>query len=709
MSRSMKRQLLCSVWAISILVVLTLGATAVKAQESLDLVIRNDYIAIVVNNSEENTGRFSLETTGGDPTRSDDDNQPLLFKQGGRQPRTSYTTVRIDGEDYVFGGKTTDRAGFSGQYGTMVQRPTIVEEDGQQHIVAAWMLQDILVTQYLRFARSSTTGLYDTAEIAYTVENTSNEAREVGFRIMLDTMLGENDGAPFRVGEEAVLTDQMYEDEGIPDFWQAFDSLTDPRVIGQGTLRGPDIETPDRVYLTNWGAVADGLWDFSFEPGRDFTRLGEFDLDSAMALYWDPIVLEPGETKQYVTHYGLGGISIVRGNLSLGITSPASIDAAREKEFPVIVYVQNTGEGDALDVNVRICVPNGLTLPGNQSCATRSVGDLPLGREAQVSWDVALDGAVGGELEYTVEASAENLPETVRVSRTIDILGPPKLFIQVEAPQEQIQGIFNRWNPPKQPIVATVTNDGATAAQDVVLSLNAPVGMELSAVDRTTRLIGELRPGDSRSVTWHAALLGYSGNLPFTVTAEDRASDVSPVTKTEFLDMLFLPRAFLSLPHKGTKDEPARIGDVVAVDVFGVNLWRLRDVTVEIQYDPQYVQLVTGPPGLYGAYRGDLFILDDNEKESLENSADHVLPWTLRALPEEDGLARVRIEASRGEADTLPVASGSVGSLRFRTLRPGETELVLKTFRDETSAESSTQQNEASTIERNNVTLHVLP
>ena len=55
--------------------------------------------------------------------------------------------------------------------------------------------------------------------------------------------------------------------------------------------------TPDRVYFTNWGALADGVWDFDFEPGRDFTRLGEFELDSATALFWDPRPLLPGEER----------------------------------------------------------------------------------------------------------------------------------------------------------------------------------------------------------------------------------------------------------------------------------------------------------------------------------------------------------------------------------------------------------------------------
>lgn len=693
-------------------IVLVVGAVASAQWGEFDLVIRNDYIAISVNASDENTGRFALETTGGDPTRFDDDLQPLLFKHGGSGPRTSYTTVRVDGVDYVFGGSSpSERAGYAGQYGTMVMAPAITEVEGEQRIQASWLLGSALVTQELTFARSSTTGLFDTANISYTIENVSDQPSEIGLRVVLDTMLGANDGAPFRVGEQAILTDASFQSHDLPDFWQAFDSLTDPRVIGQGTFRGPDITPPDRVYLSNWGALADGVWDFSFVPGRDFTRLGEFnELDSAMALYWDPVTFAPGESRRYVTQYGLGGISIVRGSLSLGITSPASIDAARETSFPVVVYVQNAGEGEALDVAVRICVPRGLSLPGNQSCDTRRLGDLPVGREAQVSWNVQLAGAVGGELEYTVEATAENLPEPVRVSRKIDILGPPKLEIEIDAPTGKIEGYFNRWSPPRQPIVATVTNVGATTAKDVVLSFSAPVGMELTAVDRADRLIGELRPNESRSVTWSAALLGYTGNLPFTVTAVDRESNIPPVTVTRFLDMLFPQHGLLTLTELGAKDKPVSVGQVVAVDVQALNIRRMSSLTVELTYDPTALRFVQGPPGLLGTLRGDLFILSPEESGRLgDGNEATLLPWSVQHIPAgNDGLARIRIVGSRSDLGALAVATGTVASLRFIALQPGTTSLGLEVFRvgDDPALASP---DAPSQIQKSGVTVHIAP
>ena len=71
----------------------------------------------------------------------------------------------------------------------------------------------------------------------------------------------------------------------MPEFWQAFDSLANAQVMSQGTLRGPGVTTPDRVYFTNWGVLAESIWDFDFELGRIFLRKGEFELDSAMRCF----------------------------------------------------------------------------------------------------------------------------------------------------------------------------------------------------------------------------------------------------------------------------------------------------------------------------------------------------------------------------------------------------------------------------------------
>ncbi|HEX6971308.1 MAG TPA: hypothetical protein VF234_03745, partial [Limnochordia bacterium] len=128
-----------------------LRSSAAQEPRPDNLVIRNEYIAIMVNARPQNTGRFSVYTTGGDPMRLDDDDKPLTYGVPDPGPWTSYTTVQIDGTGWVFGGPTDDRPGRTGRYGSVVQAPTRV---GTDQIVATWKLGPIEATQALSFVKS---------------------------------------------------------------------------------------------------------------------------------------------------------------------------------------------------------------------------------------------------------------------------------------------------------------------------------------------------------------------------------------------------------------------------------------------------------------------------------------------------------------------------------------------------------------------------
>ena len=137
---------------------------------------------------------------------------------------------RIDGVDYVFGGNTETRAGKHGLYGTRISGPRVV---GGNSIISTWRLGDIEASQILTIVRSITTGLPDTAKITYVVTNVGDTHHQVGVRIMLDTMLGSNDGAPFRAGDKAITADTAFGPQEMPRFFQAFDSLSSPSVTSQ--------------------------------------------------------------------------------------------------------------------------------------------------------------------------------------------------------------------------------------------------------------------------------------------------------------------------------------------------------------------------------------------------------------------------------------------------------------------------------------------
>src|SRR6056297_3639713 len=119
----------------------------------------NEYIVIVVNQNENSQGRFAVETTGGAPARENDDNKPLVY--GRPNPWTSYTSLWINNQKYVFGGSTERRAGDKAKYGEVIQEPTV--EDNQ--LVTKTRFDDVVVEQILKIVKSSATGLADSVQI----------------------------------------------------------------------------------------------------------------------------------------------------------------------------------------------------------------------------------------------------------------------------------------------------------------------------------------------------------------------------------------------------------------------------------------------------------------------------------------------------------------------------------------------------------------
>lgn len=648
-------------WLIATVCVgLALAACAFRVQAS-DVVLRNEYIAVTVSARAENTGRFAIKTTGGDPDRTSDDNTYLIYqREDVKGPWTSFTTVSIDGKPWVYGGPTRDAAGLGGLTGAVVQTPTLIEN---RRIDSAWQMGPLRVSQSISFVRSSTTGLMDTARISYELWNSDSEPHQVGVRVTLDTMLGGNDGAPFRVGEQAVTTDTVYSGKSIPEFWQAFDSLEDPKVTAQGTLWGGEVTRPDKVYFTNWGTLTEHPWEIDYQPGRDFTRAGGFELDSAMALVWEPSVMAAGERRTYVIYYGLGGITIAPGQLQLGVTCPATVVGGRAGEsFPVVAYVQNRGAGVTRDLKATITLPPGLRLmPGQQ--AARSLPDLRVGETAQVSWRVqALEGV--GKLALSVGVTAMNA-EPNTVSRQIDVVSPARLHVSLREPQAQLSVVDNHWHPVPYAVEATVSNVGQAAASGVQMEWSSTRGLQLASGDIPIRTVGFLDPGESYTVRWHVTPTGEAGDFPFTLQATWPGQSVAVSAS----GLLRVP------PLEGTVDiaverlagrgsGPFVVGETFVVSVRAANLKAMHSAHVEITYDPTRLRLLGGP---LGVDRGTLFVT--GQKEYL--GWDRPKVWVDASKP----LARVAISGHRADAPLEPMLSGSLALLRFEAIAPGDSDI----------------------------------
>ncbi len=608
------------------------------------VILANEYIAVAVNKSLDATGRFGIKVTGGDPFRSGDEEKPLIY--GFEKPWTSFTTIRIDGKDYIFGGKTKKRSGGTGEYGKIIESPVLDPET--KSIAMTCSFGAVEVTQEISVVESTTTGYPDTAKIKYSLVNKDDVPRELGVRVVIDTMLGENDGAPFRIGETAVQTDSVFDVSRLPEFWQAFDTLAEPKVIAQGTLKGREATPPDFLYFTNWGSVADSHWEVPLIPERDFTRAGEFELDSAAVYTWQPITIPAAGSVTYVLYYGLGGVTVVPGQLQLGVSSPAQVSLAeKENTFSIVAYIQNTGEGPAMSTRARLNLPPGLALTDKKPQEIY-IGKLAPGEMTQLHWEVKPTGSIIGTLSpYSVVTSAINIPEN-RVERSIRVVGPPKLVLKVNPPQS-LKILKDQISPDPYPVTAVIKNTGESEAFGVIGSLQLGEGMKPAPKEILRRYVGNLKPGEEYKLTWYLTPEGIGKRTYVGIQFESTSTEPVMYIGGILLPVLIPKIRLVPL----NKPKP---GEFLAIEVRAENLPKLTGVDFNINFEPEFMEIIRVSRGLFFIENKAMTPWNPGNLNNLEGIVEKIGGKRISAGPVNSTLATIhcKISPKPGETEIRP-------------------------------------------------------
>jgi hypothetical protein len=320
--------------------------------------------------------RFGVSTITGNPDDPSDDNKRITFSDDGH---TSNTRVWIDGETPLLGAS-------SGR----VVTPMGENSDGCIHF--EWEYRGVRVRQVLEHVAGELSRRMDTILVRYELENTGTVERTVGLRVMLDSLIGSNDGVPFVVPgrQELVTSPRSFRGDAIPDFIRALEvaNLTSPGVMAHLGLRPDRGERPDEVVLTHWPG-SDAEWDYN--------RAREFGRDTAIGIYYSPKRLSPNATRRFSFTYGLGTLSSLRtGNMALSLTAGGPFRSGGK--FWVVALVQEPRAGQ----RVRLELPPGLSLDPDHQAAK----PVLTGREyAPVSWLTQIDRTRVGpaQIQATLE------------------------------------------------------------------------------------------------------------------------------------------------------------------------------------------------------------------------------------------------------------------------------------------------------------------
>lgn len=386
------------------------GDQSTEQEEHIDVVentntlLNNEFLKLVL---EQSSGKINLWTTNGDPLNAKDNNKKLLYNGG--NPYTSYSTVSVDGDHKIYGADGLTEA--------------LTYNAADKSISGTAAYGKITVKQTVRFVRNSATGRDDVVEIKYTATNTDTAAHKVGMRIMLDTMLGSNDDAPFRVAGQDVTNETEFTGDNIPSYWQAFDSLEDPTVIAQGSFLKDTSNLPDKVQFVGWPHVKKTATIWDYQIPETATANG----DSAVTVTWNEKELAPGESRTYTTHYGLSQLDQIATSQaqSLGLKVHVEQEAELKNnryETTVTAYINNTGDTDITNPTLNIVLPEGASLVEGEMPSV-VYGSIKPGEELTKTWRVVfVNSDQARSYQITVERWADNI-EKQSITNTINVPG----------------------------------------------------------------------------------------------------------------------------------------------------------------------------------------------------------------------------------------------------------------------------------------------
>jgi hypothetical protein len=399
-------------------------------------------------------GRFGLVTLSGNPDDPYDDNKRLTFHNLGG---TNNTRVRVDGDSPLFGGPE----------GATVM-PVRAEADGAH--VMVWEYRGVKVRQRLQIVPGDISRRADSLRVTYTLENTAQTSRSVGLRVMIDTLIGDNDGVPFLVpGRQGIVTGPLTLDgPAVPDFVQSLErgNLDSPGVvvdIGLSSAEGE--ERPGTLTLTHWPGE---------EAGWDYRRSDPFDSDTAVGIYYPTRTLAAGASRSMGFSYGLGMLSSTASrNASLSLTTSGATRSGAS--FWLMVLVKNPRQGQS----VTLTLPAGLT-PHRPASPRQPLSAG--GPYTQLSWLIDVAPTTLGPVEIAAALEPVGVTERQRLN-----VQPPDVQLSL-LPHGPYRAGHPFW------VSALVRNP--RAGQAVMLSL--PDGLTLTGGGAATQ------PLTSEAVT-HAA------------------------------------------------------------------------------------------------------------------------------------------------------------------------------------------------------------
>jgi len=236
----------------------------------------NGDIRLIIN---EKTGNFSLYYLS---TPEKMRYEPMFDS---RDQKSSFLEVSVDGVVYRLGKK---RKLFSVRLEDQDGNPAVVYES-----------PFLTVRKVFTPVRTANSPVINGLNITVTVQNTGEQAVSTGLRMLIDTHLGEGrKRIPFETNNETVLRERIIEGTSGEMYWIS----RGPNFSLMGSIINPfdrNSRVPDFVHMASWKRLYKAKWNLNYKEGRSFNYFPYFFRDSAVCYYYEPAMLEAGESFTY--------------------------------------------------------------------------------------------------------------------------------------------------------------------------------------------------------------------------------------------------------------------------------------------------------------------------------------------------------------------------------------------------------------------------
>ncbi len=305
--------------------------------------------------------------------------------------------------------------------------------------------------------------VHDLLMLELIVVNKDSQTHYVGTRIFFDGSfggIGYFDGEPFILPSgQAITTERVLPDEelDIPDYWV---SISDPEKTSvRSLLDTPEVYLlrgatytaglPDAIEFGEWSSLTRAWFDF-----RPNTNLSLLDADWAYAVKWNEQRLLPGQSRRYVTFYGLGAATANYEPYVAGAfygprrlvkqqgDDPATVvvegvdhyylsDEEGLSPFPIHFYANNFGAQPVFGAQAVIELPDGLELWPDTQQLHQSLGTISPNELAGVTWTVRAVYPRPGMVEIEASGAGKLLRHKLFVP-ALPVLPPRPAVLDLE-------------------------------------------------------------------------------------------------------------------------------------------------------------------------------------------------------------------------------------------------------------------------------------